>query len=172
MSPTDLTTSPETDAETSSLERTILRYSVPDHALDAEDIPWVEYVEGVHYKPFRFDVVNSSFILLLKIDTAGVVNRHQHTGQVKGYTIRGEWHYPERTWRATPGTFVFEAPGDVHTLVCDSGDGMLTLFDIQGTLRFLDDDDQVVAEHDVFFFLDQYLAHCERAGITPVDLVY
>lgn len=63
----------------------------------------------------------------------------------------------------------------MHTLVCDSGDGMLTLFDIQGTLRFLDDQDQVVAEHDVFFFLDcldQYLAHCERAGITPVDLVY
>ena len=48
---------------------------------------------------------------------AGLVNRHYHPHQVFAYTISGKWGYLEHDWIATAGDFVYEAPGEAHTLV-------------------------------------------------------
>jgi hypothetical protein len=45
---------------------------------------------------------------------------------------------------------------------------METLFWLQGPLEFLDGDDNVVGRFDVFWYVDNYLSHCEANGI-PVN---
>ena len=55
---------------------------------------------------------------------AGLVNRHYHPHQVFAYTISGKWGYLEHEWTATAGDFIYEPPGESHTLVAyDTGAG-------------------------------------------------
>jgi quercetin dioxygenase-like cupin family protein len=35
---------------------------------------------------------------------------------VVGYVIRGRWKYLEHDWVAEEGSFVYEPPGEIHTL--------------------------------------------------------
>ncbi|WP_245850813.1 cupin domain-containing protein [Paenibacillus herberti] len=59
-------------------------------------------------------------LTLFKIKSNQVLGKHRHTGgAVIGYNIQGTWRYEGRNWVATPGTFVFEPPGDIHTLITE-----------------------------------------------------
>jgi hypothetical protein len=128
--------------------------------------------ERVWYKPLRFDLANGRWVNLLKVSGQGKVNRHRHSSQVLGYCIQGSWHYHERDWVARPGTFIYEPPGDVHTLVVDGAEEMITLFLLEGVIQYLDDEDNVVSQDDVFTKLDRYLSFCTAQGIEPQDLRY
>jgi hypothetical protein len=45
------------------------------------------------------------------------------------YTISGKWGYLEHDWTATAGDFVYETPGESHTLVAyEHEEPMRTLF--------------------------------------------
>ncbi len=46
-----------------------------------------------------------------------IVNRHYHPKPIWAYTISGKWAYLEHEWTATAGDFIFETPGESHTLV-------------------------------------------------------
>lgn len=152
---------------------TILKMGLPDRAVDAEKLPWVPQGERVWFKPLRFDLSNGKWVNLLKITGGGKVNRHRHSGgQVMGYVLQGGWRYLERDWVARPGTFVYEPPGDIHTLVVDAGEEMQTLFLLEGVVQYLDDADQVIYQDDVFTKLERYLKYCHETGIPPVDLCY
>ncbi len=144
---------------------------LPDQAIDSEALPWVPQGERVWFKPLRFDLANGRWVNLLKVTGGGRVNRHRHAGgQVLGYCIQGSWRYLEREWVARPGTFVYEPPGDIHTLVVDPAQDMITLFLPEGVIQYLDDADNVIAQDDVFSKLERYLAYCRREGVTPLDL--
>jgi hypothetical protein len=91
---------------------------------------------------------------------------------VLGFCIQGSWRYLEREWVARPGTLVYEPPGDIHTLVVDDAEDMITLFILDGVIQYLDDDDQVIYQDDVYTKLDRYLKFCDANGIEPVDLRY
>lgn len=144
---------------------------LPDRAIDSEALPWVPQGERVWFKPLRFDLANGRWVNLLKVTGGGRVNRHRHSGgQVLGYCIQGSWRYLEREWVARPGTFVYEPPGDIHTLVVDPAQDMITLFLLEGVIQYLDDADNVIAQDDVFTKLERYLAYCRREGVTPLDL--
>jgi 2,4'-dihydroxyacetophenone dioxygenase len=144
-----------------------------DQAIDIDDIPWVPQSERVWFKPVRFDLATGRWINLLKIKPGGKVNRHRHTGgQVMAYTIQGEWRYLERTWVAKPGTFVYEPPGDIHTLTVDGDEEMITLFILEGTVQYLTDDDQIYYQDDVFTKLKLYREHCQANNIPEKNLMY
>src|SRR5437870_13882189 len=147
-------------------------FALPDNAIDSDAIPWVPQGERVWYKPLRFDLANGRWVNLLKVAGEGKVNRHRHSSQVLGYVIQGSWRYPERDWIAEPGTFIYEPPGDVHTLVVDGADEMITLFLLEGVIQYLDDDDRVVYQDDVFTKLNRYREFCRGEGIEPLDLIY
>ena len=49
---------------------------------------------------------------------------------------------------------------------------MQTLFLLEGVVQYLDDDDNVVSQDDVFTKLDRYLAYCRANGIEPQNLCY
>ena len=150
----------------------ILKLGLPDRAVDSETIPWVPQGEGVWFRPLRFDLANGRWINLLKVARKGIVNRHRHSSQVLGYVLQGEWRYRERDWVARPGTLIYEPPGDVHTLLVEAEEEMLTLFILEGVIQYLDEDDQVLWQDDVFTKLDRYLTFCKKEGIEPVDLRY
>jgi len=71
---------------------------------------------------------------------------------------------------ARPGTLVYEPPGDIHTLVVDGAEEMITLFILEGSVQYLDDDDNLIHQDDVFSKLERYLSFCEQEGIEPRDL--
>jgi hypothetical protein len=152
---------------------TILAWGRPDRAVDPDTLPWVPQGDRVWFKPLRFDLANGRWVNLLRITGGGKVNRHRHSGgQVLGFCLQGSWHYLEREWVARPGTFVYEPPGDIHTLVVDDAEEMQTLFLLEGVVQYLDDDDNVIYQDDVFTKLERYLAFCTAHGIAPQDLCY
>ena len=156
---------------TSTGMETILELGLPDQAIQSDEIPWVPQGDRVWFKPLRFDLANGRWINLLRVTGEGRVNRHRHSGgQVLGYVIQGSWRYLERDWVARPGTLVYEPPGDIHTLVVDGAEEMITLFILEGVIQYLDDDDNVVSQDDVFTKMERYLAFCRREGIEPQDL--
>lgn len=151
----------------------VLETGLPDQAIQSDEIPWVPQGDRVWYKPLRFDFATGRWANLLKVTGGGVVNRHRHSGgQVLGFCIEGSWHYLERDWVARPGTFVYEPPGDIHTLVTDTDAGMITLFLLEGVVEYLDNEDKVLYRDDVFSKMARYLAFCRAQGIEPRDLRY
>ncbi len=152
---------------------TIDRLGLDDQAIHGDEIPWVPQGENVFFKPLRFDLVSGRWINLIKIEGSGRVNRHRHSGgQVLGYVLEGKWRYLERDWVATAGTLIYEPPGDVHTLVVDDNKGMMTLFILEGTIQYMDDNDELIYQDDVFSKLDRYLEFCRERGIEPRDLTF
>lgn len=149
------------------------QFQLDDQALDSDKIPWIPQTDRSWFKPLRFDLTNGGWINLLKIKPGGVVNRHRHTGgKVMAYTLQGEWRYLEKDWVAKPGTFVFEPPGDIHTLTVDGDEDMITLFILEGSIQYLDDNDQVIQQDDVFSKMKRYLEYCEEHNIPVLDLKF
>ncbi|WCK55984.1 2,4'-dihydroxyacetophenone dioxygenase family protein [Aneurinibacillus sp. Ricciae_BoGa-3] len=144
-----------------------------DQAIDLNEIPWIPQTERSWFKPVRFDLTTGSWINLLKVKPGGKVNRHRHTGgRVLAYTLQGEWRYLERTWEAKPGTFVYEPPGDIHTLVVDGEEDMITLFLLEGSIQYLDDEDNIILQDDVFSKLKRYMEYCEENNLPIKDLKF
>jgi 2,4'-dihydroxyacetophenone dioxygenase len=148
-------------------------FGLGDQAIDLNEIPWIPQTERSWFKPVRFNLATGSWINLLKVKPGGKVNRHRHTGgQVLAYTLQGEWRYLERTWEAKPGTFVYEPPGDIHTLVVDGEEDMITLFLLEGSIQYLDDEDNIIVQDDVFSKLKRYMEYCEENNIPIKDLKF
>jgi len=151
--------------------QTILSMSLPDQAIHSDEIPWVPQAERVWFKPLRFDLTSGRWVNLLKVTGGGIVSRHRHSGgQVLGYCLQGSWRYLERTWVARPGTLIYEPPGDIHTLVVDDAEGMITLFVLEGTVQYLDEDDNLLYQDDIFTKMERYLSYCREQGIEAKDL--
>lgn len=151
----------------------VLLPMLPDRAIDVDAIPWVPQGEGIFFKPYRFDLSTGTWTNLLRVARGGRINRHRHSGgPVTGYVLQGSWRYLERDWVARPGTFVYEPPGDIHTLVVDGAQEMQTLFTVSGIMQYLDDHDQVIGMDDVFSKWERYRAFCRAQGIAEIDLCY
>ncbi len=147
--------------------------ALPDKAINVDELPWVPQGERAWFKPLRFDLTNGRWVNLLKITKKGKVNRHRHSGgQVLGFVVKGGWRYLERDWVAREGTFVYEPPGDIHTLVVEGAEEMMTLFILEGVIQYLDDDDNIIYQDDVFTKMDRYLTFCRENNIEPLDLRY
>jgi 2,4'-dihydroxyacetophenone dioxygenase len=144
----------------------------PDRAISADAVPWVPLSEGVEYRPLRFDFATGAWANVLRILPGAGLGRHRHHGgAVMAYTIEGSWWYLERDWVAEPGTWVWEPPGDIHTLATGP-EGMTTVFVTDGVLQFFGDDDVVDHEDTVFTRYQGYVDHCARLGRDVVDLSY
>ena len=45
---------------------------------------------------------------------------------VTGYVIKGRWRYLEHDWIAEEGSFVYEPPGEIHTLMVPEENDVVT----------------------------------------------
>ena len=52
------------------------------------------------------------------------------------------------------------------------GEEMQTLFLLEGVVQYLNDDDSVIYQDDVFTKLERYRKYCQEQGLEPVDLCY
>ena len=83
---------------------------------------WVPNGPGRWSRPLCLNVSQGYWVHLTKVTEAGVISRHRHPAPVHGFVLEGRWRYLERDWVATAGSYLFEPPGDVHTLVVDDGE--------------------------------------------------
>lgn len=134
-------------------------------AVPCDEREWVPAaMPGVWMRPLLFDTVRGAWTNVVRMRTKGFISRHAHPSPVHGYVIAGQWHYAERDWKAVAGGYVFEPPGDVHTLIADPGES-LTLFWITGTLIELDDAGNAMGYADVFTRIEQASRHFAGVGL-------
>lgn len=74
--------------------------------------------------------------------------------------LKGRWRYLEHDREAVAGSYVFEPPGEVHTLLVPDGvDEMITLFHVTGSLLYCDPNGKVIGAEDVFSKLELAKEH-------------
>src|ERR1041385_2622358 len=92
---------------------------VPELALAAipdDERVWVPQAKDVWFRPLLLNTVTGGWCNLLRVRRSGVLHRHRHPMAVVGYVIKGRWRYLEHDWVAEEGSFVYEPPGEIHTL--------------------------------------------------------
>lgn len=135
-------------------------------APQADERYFVPFTPTVASMPLWISPARNMWADILMAKSAGLVNRHYHPHQVFAYTISGKWGYLEHEWTATAGDFIYEAPGESHTLVAyESDEPMRVFFVVQGPLIWLDEAGQAVGQYDVFDYISQAREHYDRVGI-------
>lgn len=135
--------------------------AVPD-----DERVWVPQAERVWFRPLMFNTISGGWCNLLRVTRAGVLSRHRHPAPVHGYVIKGSWRYREHDWVARAGSYVFEPPGETHTLLVDEGvEEMITFFNISGAMIYLDEEDRQVGYEDVHTKIAMCRDHYRRVGL-------
>ena len=137
-------------------------------AIPADERVWVPQAPQVWFRPLLLNTVTGSWCNLLRVRKSGVLSRHIHPAWVIGYVIKGAWRYLEHDWVAREGSFVYEPPGEIHTLVVDEVAGvdeMITFFNISGALVYVDAEGNQTGYEDVFTKIAMCRAHYEAVGL-------
>jgi len=142
------------------------KYSSPDVYIDSrKDTLWHPWVGTLELRPLRFETRSGTFVIGLRTPVDAWLGKHRHRGTVTAVTASGNWGYKEYDWIASPGDFVVENPGTIHTLFM--GAGSEVVFTVTGSLEFLNDDDSLRETMDVFSFAKMYHDHCQDKGLEP-----
>ena len=144
----------------------IVKMPLPGDLDGIDEREWVPQTDTVSFRPLLLNVSQGYYVNLLRVRGGGVLSRHRHPGPVHGFVLKGSWRYLEHDWVAEEGSYVFEPPGETHTLVVDPGvREMVTLFNVTGALLYCDEDGNVTHAEDVFDKLEMAKAHYERVGL-------
>ena len=127
---------------------------------------WVPQTDCLSFRPLCLCVSQGYYVNLLRFQGGGTLGCHRHSSPVHAHTIKGRWGYKEHGWEAKVGTYVFEPPGETHTLVVHE-DEMIALFHVTGALLYCDPEqpEVVTGFDDVFTKLEKAKAHYERVGL-------
>ena len=134
-------------------------------AIPEDERLWVPQAENVWFRPLILNTTNGEWVNLLRVRRSGTLSRHRHPAPVYGYVLKGAWRYLEHDWVATEGMYVFEPPGEVHTLVCDNDAEMITLFHVCGCLIYFDDDNNTCGFDDVHSKIEMCKKHYAEVGL-------
>lgn len=135
-------------------------------AIPVDERVWVPQAPSVWFRPLMFNTVNGGWCNLLRVRRAGVLSRHRHPAPVHGFVLKGSWRYLEHNWVARAGDYVFEPPGETHTLVVDADvEEMITFFNISGAMIYLDENDQIKAYEDVHTKIEMCRKHYIECGL-------
>lgn len=138
---------------------------VPD-VLPTDERWWVPQTEHTSFRPLCLNVTENYWVNVLRVRKHGVISRHRHPKAVHGYVLKGNWHYLESDWKAAPGSYVYEPPGVVHTLIVpDHVDEMITLFQVNGELEYLDEQDNLTGKDDVHTKIALCRQHASAVGL-------
>ncbi|MEM7374747.1 MAG: 2,4'-dihydroxyacetophenone dioxygenase family protein [Bacteroidota bacterium] len=134
-------------------------------AIPEDERVWVPQAPNIWFRPLLLDTVGGRWFNLLKVRRSGVLSRHRHPAPVFGYVIKGHWHYLEHDFVASPGKFLFEPPGETHTLVVNSDEEMITMFNVNGAMVYVDENGKAIGYEDVFTKIEMCIAHYEEVGL-------
>jgi 2,4'-dihydroxyacetophenone dioxygenase len=135
-------------------------------AVPQDERVWVPQAPDVWFRPLMLNTVSGGWFNLLRVRKSGVLSRHRHPMAVYGYVIKGRWRYLEHDWVAEEGGFVYEPPGEVHTLIVDEPvEEMITLFNVNGAMIYVDEKGETVGYEDVFTKIEMCRKHYEAVGL-------
>lgn len=144
-----------------ALEEIVVPNAVPE-----DERIWVPQAENVWFRPLCLNRSQGYWMNLLRVRKAGVLSRHRHPQAVHGFVIKGKWRYLEHDWTAEEGGYVYEPPGETHTLVVDEGvEEMITMFQVNGVMYYVDPWGKPQGYEDVFTKIDNCRAHYEEVGL-------
>jgi len=139
---------------------------VIDEVLTSDEKLWVPLGEKLWSRPLHLNTSVGYYVHVLRARRSGVLQRHRHSGPVHAYVMQGKWYYPEHDWVAVQGSYVFEPPGETHTLtVPDDCEEMITLFTVYGSLMYVDPHGNATGYDDVFTRIERYRQHFEAVGL-------
>jgi quercetin dioxygenase-like cupin family protein len=135
-------------------------------ALPGDERVWVPQAAGVWFRPLLLNTVSGGWCNLLRVRKSGVLSRHRHPMLVVGYVIKGRWRYLEHDWIAEEGSFVYEPPGEIHTLtVPEDCAEMITFFNISGAMIYVDEDGNTTGYEDVWTKIEMCRRHYAAVGL-------
>ena len=141
---------------------------IAQQAIPDDERVWVPQAPDVWFRPLLLNTVTGSWCNLLRVRKSGVLSRHIHPSWVTGLVLKGAWRYLEHDWVAREGSFVYEPPGEIHTLVVDEVAGapeMITLFNIHGAMVYVDENGAVTGYEDVFSKIEMCRRHYAACGL-------
>ena len=139
---------------------------IAEQAMPDDERVWVPQAPDVWFRPLMLNTVSGGWCNLLRVRRAGVLSRHRHPQSVHGLVLKGRWYYLEHDWVATEGAYVFEPPGETHTLVVpDDVEEMITFFQVNGVMYYVDPWGKHLGFEDVFTKIDMCRAHFDRVGL-------
>jgi 2,4'-dihydroxyacetophenone dioxygenase len=139
---------------------------VVPHAIPQDERLWVPQQKNVWFRPLCLSATRGYWMNLLRVRRSGVLSRHRHPQPVHGFVLKGSWHYLEHGWTATEGSYVYEAPGETHTLVVEPDvPEMITLFQVNGAMIYVDPEGEVLGYEDVFTKIDLCRRHFTAVGL-------
>ncbi|WP_110650661.1 2,4'-dihydroxyacetophenone dioxygenase family protein [Salinicola peritrichatus] len=139
---------------------------VEPHAIPEDERIWVPQAENVDFRPLCLNASQGYWVNLLRVRKSGVLSRHRHPNPVHGVVLKGRWHYLEHDWVANEGSYVYEPPGETHTLVVDEDvEEMITLFQVNGVMYYVDPWGKHMGFEDVFTKIDMCRRHYEACGL-------
>jgi quercetin dioxygenase-like cupin family protein len=139
-----------------------------------DDHLWVPSTTTVSFKPLLFNVSQGYYINLLRVRGGGLLSRHRHNGPVHALVLKGHWHYLEHDWIAQEGSYVYEPPGETHTLVVPSDvPEMITWFHVTAGYTYVDPQGAAQGFEDVFTRLATARAYYASIGLgaDPAQLL-
>lgn len=139
---------------------------VADAFANDDERLWVPLSPGRWSRPLCLNVSQGSWTHLTRVKGGGLLSRHRHPAAVHGFVLKGSWRYLEHDWVARAGSYVFEPPGEIHTLVVDADcDEMITLFHNVGAVIYCDVDGNTTGHADVFDRIQACRDHFEAVGL-------
>ena len=143
-----------------------IRDEIAVGAIPTDERVWVPQAADVWFRPLFLNTVSGQWCNLLRVRRSGVLSKHRHPGAVFGYVVRGRWRYLEHDWIAEEGSFVYEPPGEIHTLVVpDDCPEMITFFNISGAMIYIGADGVQNGYEDVFTKIDMCRKHYLECGL-------
>ena len=141
--------------------REIVEMAIPD-----DEREWVPQAPNVSFRPLMLNTTSGGWWNLLRVTKTGVLSRHRHPSMVCGFVLKGRWRYLEHDWIAEEGGFVYEPPGEVHTLVIDPPcTEMITLFNVNGAMIYVDEQGNTIGYEDVHTKIDMCRKHYAAVGL-------
>jgi 2,4'-dihydroxyacetophenone dioxygenase len=136
------------------------------HAIAEDERLWAPERANVWFRPLCLSASQGYWVNLARVRGGGVLSRHRHVQPVHGFVLKGSWRYLEHDWVATPGAYVYEPAGETHTLVVDDDvPEMISLFQVNGAMIYVDPDGAVTGYDDVFSKIDLCRRHFVSVGL-------
>ena len=137
---------------------------VVPHAIPQDERLWVPPTET--WVPAALSNASQGYWMnLLRVRKSGVLSRHRHPQAVHGFVLKGRWRYLEHDWEAVEGSYVFEPPGETHTLYARDVEEMITYFQVNGVMYYTDPWGKGMGFEDVFTKIDMCRKHFEAVGL-------
>lgn len=138
-----------------------------------DELPFLPVGGGESVQLIHVDLTQGMWIVRSRFEPNTTLTRHFHTGPVFAVTLSGTWHYLEYpTQINTPGSYLFEPAGSIHTLHIPPQDGITDVwFAIHGSNLTLDADGRVLQVVDAGFVLDAYRKGCAAMGLATDKII-